>query len=197
MVEMKHFIEELMSKTKGKSNKIINQSNTNSNNNNTQNNTNINANFTLNSYGKENIDFLKGDMIELMRNFSNGSISKMIGDIHLNEEYPENHNVYIPSISRDTVAVYEDGKWSLVDGSEFLSRITEDKYFIFEDFYNSLDDQEKEKPYIGYTRFEDLDKNYNDDMKKVKKDVRYRLYDGRKMVIDLRKRHNLPKTINL
>jgi len=91
---------------------IINNTYNTSNTNNIFNNINI---IKLNTFGAETIDHIK-------LNEYNGFVKKDIGGfktfvkrLHYSKDAPENHNVFIPDITRNHARVFVDDEWTYVD----------------------------------------------------------------------------------
>ena len=125
----------------------IKENNTNITNNTINNNTNntINTNIIINNIGEENIKYLKSvDFANLLQGVY-GAVPKLIEQIHFNPEYPENQNIKITNKKEPYIKVRKNNKWELQDKEKFLTDLLEDKYYILEDYYNELLDQNKEE----------------------------------------------------
>ena len=76
----------------------------------TINNTTNNITF---SFGKENIDYLTNDEVNLIKAIRSGEagLQDMIQQIYFNKEHPENNTVQLPNMSRGMIQVREGEKW--------------------------------------------------------------------------------------
>jgi len=100
-------------------NNIENQNN-NIQNNNIQNNNN-NIHININSFGKENKDYISKEF--LLQCFANGGygVGAMVNKIFFDDEHPENHNVILESLKHSYVKVKRDQKWKAQGLDETIS----------------------------------------------------------------------------
>ena len=101
-------------------NNIENQNN-NIQNNNIQNNNNNNIHININSFGKENKDYISKEF--LLQCFANGGygVGAMVNKIFFDDEHPENHNVILESLKHSYVKVKRDQKWKAQGLDETIS----------------------------------------------------------------------------
>jgi len=91
---------------------IINNTYNTSNTNNIFNNINI---FKLNSFGAETIDHIKLDEYKGFVKKDIGGFKTFVKRLHYSKDAPENHNVYVPDITRNHAKVYVDDVWTYMD----------------------------------------------------------------------------------
>jgi hypothetical protein len=91
---------------------INNTYNTSNNTNNIFNNINI---FKLNSFGTETIDHIKLDEYKSFVKKDIGGFKTFVKRLHYSKEAPENHNVFIPDITRNHARVFIDDEWTYMD----------------------------------------------------------------------------------
>ena len=64
----------------------------------------------VNPYGKENWDYLKDDILNIMKGV-NSCIPEMVKSIHFNKEHPENHNIHLPNKKLSQIKTYNGHSW--------------------------------------------------------------------------------------
>lgn len=75
--------------------------------NNTQNNINVTI-PKINDFGKENMDTLPENLISTL--FMDLRFREMLYNLHCDPNYPENQNIRIKSIKRNTIEIYRNNK---------------------------------------------------------------------------------------
>ena len=112
-------------------------------NNNTQIN---NINITLVDHGKEDLSKIANFLLLIASKRGINAIPELIDQIHFNPNYPEFHNIYIPSIKDKHIMVYNKN-WEVKNTADVVSDIYEErKNFIIDNkdvFYNLLDEGQK------------------------------------------------------
>ena len=185
--EMKSKIKEMNKKDRGK--KI----NTNINiNQNIQNN--IQNNVATVAFGKEDIKKLGNDKIEKILSRGFYSTYYMIEDTHFNEDLPEYHNVYIPSM-KDKYAMKYDGKdWVLVNADELVDDIYDNKRFIIAknlpQFYDSLTESRRGALKRWLNTPEDDKK-----IAEIKSEIKLMLFNKRNIPLKTRNKNQIVKKI--
>ena len=128
--ELMGMCKELLEIKKGESIKKIDNSIVNDGiiNNTTNTNNGIINNVTLNinSFGKENIEYITNnamkEVYKLIKRRGRGIIN-FIKDIHVNPEHPENHNIKIENVKRGLLRIFEKDKWHYYTFSEGLDKL--------------------------------------------------------------------------
>jgi hypothetical protein len=74
------------------------------------------------AFGKENMDFVIGEIGKLCQ--GNKTISNFIDFVHFNKDKPENHNVYMPNRkNKNEVFVHNGVKWMLADKKNVVEHL--------------------------------------------------------------------------
>jgi hypothetical protein len=144
-------------------------------NNGIQNNINI-LNHTDTSY-----DFLTDkDYIKCIKT-CNYCVKSLIEKVHFNKEHPENMNIYISSMKTDYLMVYKDGIWNIVDRASHIDNLYDMNECQLETWY---DEYKYKKPDL-IESFERYLHNREDNeiINRVKKDILYLLYNKKNMVL--------------
>ncbi len=131
--------------------------------NNTQNNNNINIGNTTNiimvSYGHEDLSKITPKMLSSACKKGYNSIVQLVETVHFNPDFPENHNVYIPSVKDKHAMVYYDDMWNLKNKDDVVNDMydTNRDYIMenIEGISNLLNDGEKR----ALNRWLDSEKN--------------------------------------
>jgi hypothetical protein len=115
---------------------------------------------------------------------------ELIKKLHFDENKPENHNIYIPSLSRNYVMVFDGEEWGLKDKNETIEDIFDDgRNFLVikrDEFIEMLD--EKYKNQLGkFERFDNQIDGVEIKKKEILNDIQMIMYNKRQMVIDTRK----------
>jgi len=122
-------IDQLEESLKEKLNKIDNT--TTNITHNTQNN--INISVKLNEFGRENMDALPESLISSL--FMNLRFRELLANLHCDPNYPENQNVRIKSIKRNTMEIYRNNKWDIMTFSKGLTELLLQGHRIFKEYY--------------------------------------------------------------
>ncbi len=132
--------------------------------NNTQNNNNINIGNTTNniimvSYGHEDLSKITPKMLSTACKKGYNSIIHLVEAVHFNPEFPENHNVYIPSVKDKHAMIFYDDMWNLKNKDDVVNDMydTNRDYIMenLEGINNLLNDGEKR----ALNRWLDSEKN--------------------------------------
>ncbi len=133
--------------------------------NNTQNNNNnINIGNTTNniimvSYGHEDLSKITPKMLSAACKKGYNSIVHLVETVHFNPDFPENHNVYIPSVKDKHAMIFYDDMWNLKNKDDVVNDMYDsNRDFIMdniEGISNSLNDGEKR----ALNRWLDSEKN--------------------------------------
>jgi hypothetical protein len=146
--DLKNKVEFLIKQNKDLENKINNttpiiQNNTtpiiqnNTTNNNTQ---NININVPkIRDFGKENMVALPETLISTL--FMDLRFKELLANLHCDPNYPENQNVRIKSIKRNTMEIFRNNKWDIMTFAKGLTELLLQGHKIFKDYY----DKDKER----------------------------------------------------
>ena len=138
---IKDKVEDLLIELTHKNN-IINSTITTNNttNNNTIHNNNKIVNININNYGNENTEYINKEYLTNLLGGAFNAIPKLIENIHFNPKHPENHNIKITNKKEPYIKVRKNNKWHLQDKKETIEYLVDDKYYILEDHYEDIDD---------------------------------------------------------
>lgn len=168
------------------SKKIINKNNNNNNIVNSNNNITNNNTFNIVAFGNENLTSVNDDVFKSILNKGFMAIPKFVQYLHFNKNIPENHNVYIPNIQSKYAMIYDGQDWNLVDKSNIIDTLYDEKEMHLEDkfteFYDSLNISTKKK----FERF--LDQQEDDKIKnQIKENIKLLLYNKKNIVMITKK----------
>ncbi len=132
-------------------------------NNTLNNNNNINIGNTTNiimvSYGHEDLSKITTKMLSAACKKGYNSIVHLVETVHFNPDFPENHNVYIPSVKDKHAMIFYDDMWNLKNKDDVVNDMYDsNRDFIMdniEGISNSLNDGEKR----ALNRWLDSEKN--------------------------------------
>jgi Fe-S-cluster containining protein len=105
-------------------------------NNNITNNTQNNINVTipkLNDFGRENMNALPETLISTL--FMDLRFRELLSNLHCDPNYPENQNVRIKSIKRNTMEIFRNNKWDIMTFTKGLTELLLQGHKIFKDYY--------------------------------------------------------------
>ena len=102
------------------------------------NNTTYNTNIVINTpklrnFGDENMDALPESLVREL--FIDLKYADLIENLHCDPDYPENHNIRIKSIKRNTLEIYRNDKWVIITYESGLNEIITQSSLIFRNFY--------------------------------------------------------------
>ena len=98
------------------------QSNCNNNNVNTTINITNNVNLPKNAHGSENWDYLKSDILNIMKGV-NTCIPEIVKKIHFDKDHPENHNIKIPNKKLSQAKTFNGETWNTVGKREAIETL--------------------------------------------------------------------------
>tara|TARA_Y100000782_G_scaffold115628_1_gene162873 strand:+ start:24004 stop:24819 length:816 start_codon:yes stop_codon:yes gene_type:complete len=164
------------------SNNINQNSNITYNNtiNNTQNNVNTINNVNLVNFGKEDLSFISNDALRWLMERGFKSVPKLIEFVHFNKSKPEYHNIYIPSITRPWVSIYDKHKWTFINKDDAVEQLMENKLDYLTKKFHIIKDDLKDSTKRKFNRF--LDNSENTEVSKtIKDEIKLILYNGRSL----------------
>ncbi len=106
-------------------------------------NNNINNSIVVNSYGKENTEYITDkDMIKFCKTPKN-MISKHLKKVHYDTEHPENHNIDMPNRRTGDIHIREDDGINRYEDFTAVDTIVNDSYNAVTEFF---EDKETNDP---------------------------------------------------
>ena len=141
---------------------------------------NNNQNINILNHKDTKYDFLTDkDYINCLRT-CNHCVKNLIEKVHFNEAHPENMNIYISSMKTDYLMMYRDNNWNIVDRNYHIDSLYSSNEMQLENWYDEYKDK---YPHI-IQKFERYLRNreHNEVIDNVKKDILRMLYNKRKLV---------------
>jgi len=168
MDELKKKVEMLESSQKIK--KQTNNNTTNTTNcNNKTNNTN-NFNFNINVFGQENADHIDDKTFVSIMEHVYKAIPLLVKVLHFDKDHPENNNIKITNKKLPYAKVMgENKKWKMVDKKDAIENMMNNGYNLLDEKY---DENKEELSAFKQQCFEDFQEKYENDDKKVKKQIK-------------------------
>jgi hypothetical protein len=103
------------------------------------NNTQINNNINLKDFGKENMDALPESLVSTL--FMDLRFRELLSNLHCDPNYPENQNIRIKSIKRNTMEIFRNNKWDIMTFTNGLTELLLQGHKIFKDYYKNDKDR--------------------------------------------------------
>ena len=98
-----------------------------------------NQTIMINSFGKENMDYITSELLQKLLKGPYSAVPKLIKNIHFHPKHPENHNVKITNKKLPYASVWDKNKWLIKDKRDVIESMV-DKSF------NLLDEQLEDNP---------------------------------------------------
>ena len=135
---LKNTVENLVSKIdeqQSQINKLESQpKNTTNNNtqiNNVSNNVSINC-VKLRDFGRENMDAIPESLVSSL--FCELRFRELLAQLHCDPNFPENQNIRIRSIKRNTMEIFRNNKWDILTFSKGLNELLLQGHKIFSEY---------------------------------------------------------------
>lgn len=95
-----------------------------------------NYNIMVNSFGKENLDYIsKDDIYNIINDGPVYSIPKLLKYIHFNPEHKENHNVKITNKKQNYAQIFNGIDWEYRDKQDTIENMSDRAYEILNKHY--------------------------------------------------------------
>lgn len=119
----------------------------------------------MNSFGKENVEYLTKAFMQELLKIPYVAVPKLIKNVHFHPEHPENHNVKITNKKLPYASVW-NGKngWELRNKKEVIENMVDKSYSLIETEYEKTD-LGNVKP----DKFKNFQKKFNEEDKEVHK----------------------------
>lgn len=113
----------------------------------------------------------------------NHCVKSLIEKVHFNEIKPENMNIYISNIKGNYAMIYSGNQWQIVNKKEQIDDLYEYNEVVLETWYDDYKEQYPEviKSFQRYLK----NKDENDIINDVKKQILFMLYNNRKMIQEI------------
>ena len=164
---------------------IMNNSGNNSGNNNSNNNiNNIQQNIhnefkneiKIVAFGKEDLSFITDDNYRLLLNKGFKSVQNLVEYIHMNQNKPENQNIYISNMRDNYILIYDGNQWQLKERDDVLQEMIENKTDILSEKFDELIKTLDESTIKKFKRFLD-EKDEDRVVDQIKKELKLMLYN--------------------
>lgn len=157
------------------------------------NNITNNVNIQLLPFGKENVSKIKNSTISKILKTGYSSPSELNKEIHFNEAFPENHNVYITNLKDEYAKVYEGVRWIVRNRSEVIDEIINRRLMLLEQKHKEFKKNNKYNMnhplYKGFLKLmDDIKNEVKETDKRLINDLELQLYNNRYMPIETSKK---------
>jgi hypothetical protein len=105
------------------------------------NNTTINNTIILNNYGSEDLSHITDALKTQLLKIPYGMIPKMIEEVHFNNDKPENKNIMLTNSRDNKLKIFKNNKWIYKDKTEALNDLVDNKYFILDTYYDTVQEE--------------------------------------------------------
>jgi hypothetical protein len=154
-----------------------NNNNTNNSHNNTVNN-NIQQTINLVAYGKESLDHISDQTFTKIIKKGFMSIPSFIETLHFDKNKPEYHNIYISNSRGNTILQYDGEKWIIVDKTDCLQEIIDNKSSVLSEKFGELNEHLDEATKKRFERFqEEIDTDRT--KQQIKTELKMILYNNK------------------
>lgn len=149
-------------------------------------NNNVNAEINsvrLRSFGKEDLSHITDDKYKQYIKKLFPGVLNYINDVHFHPDKPENHNICIPKLNSQNIAIFDNGRWIAGEKELFLKKFINRKISnIDSKFYKFEENNELYQ--IDCDAYNDfITSHYKDNIrKKQDREVALLLYNNRKIV---------------
>jgi len=87
----------------------------------------------IRDFGKENMEALPESLISSL--FMDLRFKELLANLHCDPNYPENQNVRIKSIKRNTMEIFRNNKWDIMTFTKGLTELLLQGHKIFRTYY--------------------------------------------------------------
>jgi hypothetical protein len=93
----------------------------------------------LNDFGRENMNAIPETLVSTL--FMDLRFRELLANLHCDPNYPENQNVRIKSIKRNTMEIFRNNKWDIMTFSKGLTELILQGHKIFKEYYKKDKDR--------------------------------------------------------
>jgi len=114
---------------------------------NTVNNTTIAGNtiagntINIETFGKENVEFLADSFIKRCLFRASDGVGDLTKKIHFNPDKPEYHNVTASNKKDSILEIFKNGKWLYADKNKVLDALIKQSFDIISSYYDQFEDE--------------------------------------------------------
>lgn len=160
------------------------------------NNLNVDGDVKVVKFGSENLSYISDDLFKQILGRGFRAVEMFIEHSHFNKKHPENHNIYIANIKDEFIVFYDGDKWLINERDIILEDIIYAKSDLLFDKFKQLRGEMTQSDIIKFMRFMN-ERDNNETMNKLKKDITLRLYNNRKIPQAIRRHMEARQTIKL
>ena len=147
-------------------------------------------NIIIIAHGREDLE--KIDVKYILEALKRGTsaIPVITERIHFNQSYPEYQNVYISNMNQKYGMIYNGKEWKLKDKDTIIEDLYEKKFDFLDENFENIYEQLSESQQKAFKRFldihekADMDKQSKKTIDKIKQDLKFLLYNNKKIPID-------------
>jgi len=163
--------------------------------NNTQNTVNnIHNEIKIIAYGKEDLSFITDDNYKMLLNKGFKSVQNLVEYIHLNQNKPENQNIYVSNMRDNYILIFDGQKWQLKERDDVLQEMIDNNTEILSEKFEVLIKTLDEGTIKKFKRFLD-EKDEDRVIDQIKKDLKLLLYN-RKQIKEVSSRFPINNNLN-
>lgn len=144
---------------------------------------NIHNDIKIVAYGKEDLSFITDDIYRLLLNKGFKSVQNLVEYIHMNQNKPENQNIYISNMRDNYILIYDGNQWQLKERDDVLQEMIENKADILNEKFDELIKTLDESTIKKFKRFLD-EKDEDRIVEQIKKELKLMLYN-KKLIKEL------------
>lgn len=142
---------------------------TNSNNTTTHNIETQNV-IVVNSFGKENTEYLTDKIVaKLIQTGPFTCLPKIIEKIHFDPDHPENHNIKVTNQNNNYAKIVKDNKWVTTNKKNAIERMIQSGYDILEEKYSDTKDSIST---LKQEKFEEFQNKFGCEDKELLKNIK-------------------------
>ena len=146
---------------------------------NTLNMDNCVSNTNLNIFGKENLEMVTDEIKKELIKGPFKMMPKLLEIIYFNKEYPENHTMKLVNKNKEIMKVHKKEGWKLVDKTDTIDYIIEDKNYEVDNYYDNNTDEFSQFVKRTYKNFRRLFDNRDKELwKQIQRDVDLLLWNN-------------------
>lgn len=134
----------------------------------------------VNSFGKENTEYLTDNIVcKLIQHSPFKCLPQIIEKIHFDPEHPENHNIKITNKKLNYAEIVKDNKWVTTNKKKAIEDMIQNGYNIIEEKYIDNKDSITERKQERFENFKQkFDEEDKDLIKDLKDDINLTLING-------------------
>ena len=140
-----------------------------------------NNGIQLRKFGDEDTSYItKGKVFNVMKKGLDVGFSRIISEIHCNDNHPENHNVKLTNIRSAVMDVFNGHEFEKQPVDEVIAKVLKKTYDLMFEHYFDDERYYDSNPFVrsSFNQLDALDYNDSKDMKPYKQKAKCRLYNN-------------------